>query len=132
MSVKKYSVSIDVPQMDEGLRFYRDALGLVEIARPIATYVILKCGDAQIGLIEKVAGSKPAKGSDDVRRYERHWTPVHIDFQVDDFEAFLAKAVEAGAKCEQKFAVEGRPPIAFCSDPFGNGFCILGQAAPKP
>lgn len=44
----QYSVSIDVPQIDEGLRFYRDALGLSEIARPVATYVILKCGDARI------------------------------------------------------------------------------------
>jgi len=121
-----YSVSIDVPQLDEGLRFYRDALGLTEIARPIATYVILKCGNAQIGIMEKPAGSKPAKGSDDIRRYERHWTPVHIDFHVDDFEAVLATALNAGAICEQKFEIPGRPPIAFCSDPFGNGFCIAG------
>jgi predicted enzyme related to lactoylglutathione lyase len=122
----KYSVSIDVPQLDEGLRFYRDALGLTEIARPIATYVILKCGEAEIGIMEKPAGTKPAKGAADVRRYERHWTPVHIDFHVDDFEGVLAKATNAGAKCEQKFEVDGRPPIAFCSDPFGNGFCVIG------
>ena len=57
----RYSVSIDVPLLDEGLRFYRDALGLSEIARPMAKYVILKCGDSQIGLIEKSAGSKPAR-----------------------------------------------------------------------
>jgi catechol 2,3-dioxygenase-like lactoylglutathione lyase family enzyme len=122
-----YSVSIDVPRLDEGLRFYRDALGLCEIARPAPTYVILKCGDSHIGLIEKSAGSNPAKGTDEVRRYERRWTPVHIDFHVDDFEAFLAKAVNAGAKCEKKFEGGARPPIAFCSDPFGNGFCVMGK-----
>jgi predicted enzyme related to lactoylglutathione lyase len=122
----KYSVTIDVPQLDEGLHFYRDALGLTEVARPIPTYVLLNCGDAQIGLIEKPAGTKPAKGADDVRRYERHWTPVHIDFHVDDLETVLAKVLNAGGKCEQKFEVGGRPPIAFCSDPFGNGFCIVG------
>jgi catechol 2,3-dioxygenase-like lactoylglutathione lyase family enzyme len=121
-------VSIDVPQLDEGLRFYRDALGLEEIARPIATYVILKCGSSQIGLIEKSLGTKPAPGADDVRRYQRHWTPVHIDFHVDDFEGFLAKALNAGARCEQKFNVPGRPPIAFCSDPFGHGFCVVGAS----
>jgi predicted enzyme related to lactoylglutathione lyase len=121
-----YSVTIDVPQLDEGLRFYRDALGLTEVARPIPTYVILKCGVAQIGLIEKSAGTKPAKGADHVRRYERHWTPVHIDFHVDDFETVLANAVSAGGKCEQKFEGGARPPIAFCSDPFGNGFCLMG------
>ena len=121
-----YSVTIDVPQLDEGLGFYRDALGLVEVARPVATYVILDCGGARIGLIEKPAGSKPAVGSGDIRRYERHWTPVHIDFHVDDFEGVLAAVLKAGAICEQKFEGGGRPPIAFCSDPFGNGFCIVG------
>jgi catechol 2,3-dioxygenase-like lactoylglutathione lyase family enzyme len=122
----RYSVSIDVPRLDEGLRFYRDALGFAEIARPVATYVILTCGDAQIGLIEKPAGSRPAEGADDVRRYERHWTPVHIDFHPDDFEAFLESAVNAGARCERKFPGGVHPPIAFCSDPFGNGFCVIG------
>ena len=122
----KYSVTIDVPQLDEGLRFYRDALGLTEVARPIPTYAIPGCGGAQIGLIEKPAGTKPAKGAGDVRRYERHWTPVHIDFHVDDFAAVLANAVKAGGKIEQKFEGGARPPIAFCSDPFGNGFCIMG------
>ena len=57
-----YSVTIDVPQLDEGLRFYRDALGLVEVARPVATYVILKCGSSQIGLIEKQARNQTGEG----------------------------------------------------------------------
>ena len=58
-----YSVTIDVPNLDEGLKFYRDALGLVEVARPVATYAILTCGDSQIGLIEdmgtKIWGQSP-------------------------------------------------------------------------
>ena len=123
----RYSVTIDVPNLDEGLRFYRDALGLTEVARPIPIYAILKCGDAQIGLMEKSAESKPAKGSNDTRRYERHWTPVHIDFHVDDFDAVLSRVIKAGAICEQKFDIPGRPPTAFCSDPFGNGFDIIGS-----
>ena len=122
----RYSVTIDVPNLEAGLSFYRDALQLAEVARPIPTYVILKCGDAQIGIMEKAAGTKPAKGSDDVRRYERHWTPVHMDFHVSDLEAVLARALAAGAICEHKFDMPGRPPIAFCSDPFGNGFCLVG------
>lgn len=125
----KYSVTIDVPDIDEGLRFYRDALGLVEVARPISTYVILACGGSQVGLMEKAAGTRPAKGSSDVRRYERHWTPVHIDFHVEQFETALTKVTDAGARCEQRFEGAGRPPIAFCSDPFGNGFCIVGSSA---
>lgn len=123
----KYSVSIDVPSIADGLRFYRDAFGFVETARPVEGYAVLKCGDAQIGLLEKPAGTKPAPETEDVRRYERHWTPVHIDFSVDDFDATLDQAVNAGAKCEQKFAGGDHPSVAFCSDPFGNGFCIIGR-----
>ena len=69
----------------------------------------------------------PATGSDDVRRYERHWTPVHVDFSVDDFEEVLQRVLDAGAKCEQKFAGGEHAPVAFLSDPFGNGFCVIGR-----
>jgi len=124
----RYSVSIDVPRLEDGLRFYRDGLGLVEVARPVATYAVLACGEAKIGVFEKAAGTQPAPGSADLRRYARHWTPVHIDFHVDDFAAFLARALAAGALCEQKFEGGGHPPIAFCSDPFGHGFCIVGAS----
>jgi hypothetical protein len=44
-----------------------------------------------------------------------NWTPVHIDFQVDDFETFLAKAIKAGAKCEQKFESSSRPLSHFAA-----------------
>ena len=123
----KLSVSIDVPSLDDGLRFYGEAFGFVESARPVAGYAVLKCGDAQIGLIEKAAGTHPADGSGDIRRYERHWTPVHIDFYVENFEGVLTAATKAGARCEQKFDGGDHPPAAFCSDPFGNGFCIIGS-----
>jgi predicted enzyme related to lactoylglutathione lyase len=123
----QYSVSIDVPQIDEGLRFYRDAL--VERNRTAHSNLC----DPQVRrladrIIEKREGSKPARGANDVRRYERHWTPVHIDFHVDDFDAFLERALSAGAKLEQKFAGGGRPATAFCSNPFGNGFCVIGRS----
>lgn len=127
----RYSVTIDVPRLEDGLRFYRDALGLAEISRPVASYVVLKCGDQSIGLLEKPPGSKPAKGSDDLRRYDRHWTPVHVDFHTHDFEATLARALAAGAVCEQRFEAGSRPPVAFCSDPFGNGFCLIGDRDDK-
>ncbi|HWA89742.1 MAG TPA: VOC family protein [Rhizomicrobium sp.] len=121
-----YAVTIDVPSLERGLKFYRDAMGFAEVSRPVETYVVLQCGGAKIGLIEKSPGTSPAEGADDVRRYERHWTPVHIDFHVEDFEAVLARALEAGARCERRFAGGPHPPVAFCSDPFGNGFCIVG------
>lgn len=123
----KYSVSIDVPKLDDGIRFYGDAFGFIEVARPVDGYAVLKCGESQIGLLEKKAGTRPAEGSDDIRRYERHWTPVHIDFSVDDLESALQRALDAGASCERKFEAGEHPAAAFCSDPFGNGFCLIGR-----
>jgi predicted enzyme related to lactoylglutathione lyase len=125
-SIMKVGISVDVPSIDEGLKFFREAFGFVEFSRPHPGYAMLSAGEAIIGLLAKPAGSSPAEGSSDVRRYERHWTPVHIDFRVEEFEASLTKALQAGAKSEQVHRVCGYPPVAFCSDPFGHGFCIVG------
>lgn len=123
----KVSVSVDVPSLEDGIRFYGEAFGFVESSRPHESYAVLASGDARIGLLAKPAESSPAKDCDDVRRYQRHWTPVHIDFNVEDFESTLEKALIAGAKCEQVHRIAGYPPVAFCSDPFGHGFCIIGR-----
>ena len=123
----KVTVSIDVPTIEAGLKFFGDAFGFVETARPHPGYAVLTSGESTIGLLAKPAGSSPAKGSTDVRKYERHWKPVHVDFRVKDFDATLKKALDAGAKAEQVHRVAGYPPVAFCSDPFGHGFCIVGE-----
>lgn len=122
----KITVSVDVPSLDEGLRFFGDAFRFVETSRPHPGYAVLTAGDTTIGLLAKPAGSAPAPGSADVRTYERHWTPVHVDFRVEDFDATLARALKAGARSEQVHCVPDYPPVAFCSDPFGHGFCIVG------
>ena len=122
----KVTISIDVPTIEEGLKFYGDVFGFVEVSRPHPGYAMMGVGDASIGLLAKPAGSRPAQGSDDVRRYERHWTPIHVDFRVEDFEGTLERALECGALSEQVHRIPGYSPVAFCSDPFGHGFCIVG------
>ena len=120
------TISIDVPSIEEGLAFFGDVFGFVETARPHPGFALLTSGEATIGLLAKPAGSSPAAGSSDLRRYERHWTPVHVDFRVEDFDATLDRALRSGARAEQVHRVAGYPPVAFCSDPFGHGFCIVG------
>lgn len=51
---------------------------------------------------------------------------MHIDFHMDDFDAAFDRAMAAGAVCEQKFDAAEHPAAAFCSDPFGDGFCLIG------
>ena len=119
------SVSIDVPSLAEGVRFYSEAFGFAKVAEPVAGVAVLRAGDSEICILAKDAGSRPAPSSEDKRHYERHWTPVHLDLHVDDFKAALARALAAGAKQEQLFHNPTHPAVAFCSDPFGHGFCLI-------
>jgi catechol 2,3-dioxygenase-like lactoylglutathione lyase family enzyme len=119
------SVSIDVPNLAQGVEFYTQAFGFAKVAEPIPGLAVLRAGDSEICILEKAAGSAPAPDSRDRRRYDRHWTPVHMDLHVDDFEAALARALAAGARQEQLFRNPKHPAVAFCSDPFGHGFCLI-------
>jgi predicted enzyme related to lactoylglutathione lyase len=121
------SISIDVPSLQDGLRFYEQAFGFAKIAGPAPGVAVLDTGGATLCLLEKRAGSRPSPHTAEVRRYERHWTPVHLDIHVDDLQAALARAVAAGAKQEQLFDNAGHGSAAFCSDPFGHGFCLIGR-----
>jgi predicted enzyme related to lactoylglutathione lyase len=69
------------------------------------------------------SGGVPSRS--DNRGYDRHWTPVHLDFAVDDLEAAVAQAVAAGARLELQIAERKWGRIAVLADPFGHGFCLL-------
>lgn len=118
-------ISIDVPNLEEGIRFYSRAFGFAKSAQPVPGAAILTNGDSKLCLLEKRAGSRPYPGAQETRRYERQWTPVHLDVHVDDLQAALAAAVEAGATKEQVFENPEHGSAAFCSDPFGHGFCLI-------
>jgi predicted enzyme related to lactoylglutathione lyase len=60
-----------------------------------------------------------------VRRYERHWTPVHLDFAVEDIEDALERALAAGARVESGIVGRAWGRIVLLSDPFGHGVCLL-------
>jgi predicted enzyme related to lactoylglutathione lyase len=60
-----------------------------------------------------------------VRDYARHWTPVHLDFVVDDIDSAVTRAREAGARLEGEIRVGAWGKIAGMADPFGNGFCLI-------
>src|SRR5262249_4244186 len=104
---------------------YTAAFGLQKVAEPYPGVAVLQAGTTSICLLEKRPGSKPSPNTDDKRRYERHWTPVHLDFHVENLAEALDKAVAAGAIVEQNFDSPAHGSAAFCSDPFGHGFCLL-------
>lgn len=125
------SVSIDVPSLVEGIAFYCAAFGFTKRAEPVPGVAVLQGPNLEIVLLEKQAGSKPSPDTNDRRTFERHWTPVHLDFHVDDLHAALEKVEALGAKREQVFENPEHGSAAFCGDPFGHGFCLIARKS-KP
>jgi predicted enzyme related to lactoylglutathione lyase len=119
------SLSVDVPNLADGVRFYSEAFGFAKKSEPVPGVAVLRAGAFEICLLEKRPGSSPSSHTKETRHYERHWTPVHMDLHVDDLKAALAKAIEAGARQEQLFESPEHGAAAFCSDPFGHGFCFI-------
>jgi len=117
------NLSIDVPDLDAGVAFYRQVFGWQEKVRPFPGMSIVDANNVTVCIHAKAAGSRPTP-TDQTRGYARHWTPVHLDLHVADFDATVARAREAGAVIEQVYTTP--KAAAFCSDPFGNGFCIIG------
>ena len=120
-------INIDVPDPQLASIFYQAALGLTQSRILDDDVVELSGASITIYLLQKPAGSAASSASDSAatRSYARHWTPVHLDFVVDDLVAATESAIRAGAKQESE-CVEWRGSrcITF-SDPFGHGFCLI-------
>lgn len=116
-------INIDVPDAETATRFYTAAFGLTVGRRFGKDFVELLGWEAPVYLLAKNAGTVGAGG--DLRRYDRHWTPFHLDVVVDDVDVAVERAVAAGATLEApaRNAPYGR--IAMLADPFGHGFCLL-------
>jgi predicted enzyme related to lactoylglutathione lyase len=120
-----FLVNIDVDNLDAALAFYTRAFALRPGQRFGADGVELLGGPAPIYLLLKPPGSPATPQVRDRRDYRRHWTPLHLDWVVDDLETALARAVAAGARVEQAPATHAWGRIALLADPFGHGFCLL-------
>ncbi len=116
-------INIDVPNLDQAVAFYEQAFGLT-VTRRLGTEAVELGGlPVRLYLLQKPSGSVGAGA--DLRRYDRHWTPVHIDVVVDDIEAALHRAVAAGGRAEAEIRAYAWGKIAILSDPFGHGFCLI-------
>jgi predicted enzyme related to lactoylglutathione lyase len=119
-------VNIDVPDLERAIAFYRDALDLKLERRLFGGRVAeLSGASSLIYLLTKPAGTPPWPGASAIREYRRHWTPVHLDFEVPDVGAAVERAVAAGARLESEPRSFDWGRIALLSDPFGHGFCLL-------
>jgi predicted enzyme related to lactoylglutathione lyase len=118
-------VNIDVDDIDRAIDFYSTAFELHVGRRFGADGVELLGSSAPIYLLVKAAGTRASPDSPEVRDYQRHWTPVHLDIVVDDIDAAVARALTAGAKLEQPVRTSSWGNLALMADPFGHGFCLV-------
>jgi predicted enzyme related to lactoylglutathione lyase len=121
----KLIVNLDVPDLAPAIAFYTAALGLTHTRTLDDDVAELTGRSATLYLLKKPSGSAVAKGSAERRHYERHWTPVHMDFVVENVDEAAERAVAAGAKQESGLIEWRGSKCITLSDPFGHGFCVI-------
>jgi predicted enzyme related to lactoylglutathione lyase len=120
-------ISVDVENVDRAITFYREGLGLKLIER----------GDGWGGWATMALGNQtfffgiPWGPEGPLSRdHAHHWTPVHLDFVVDDFDAAVQRALNAGAKLDRPIVRrKDRGDMANMFDPSGNGFDIIQRTS---
>lgn len=117
-------INIDVDDLAKAIAFYEKALGL-HVGRRFDFGVELKGASSPIYLSVKGEGTQASRMSADLRRYSRHWTPVHLDVVVDDVGAAVGRALDAGATLEGDIRVHEWGQMATMADPFGHGICFV-------
>ncbi len=116
----KFKVCIDVDDIEKAVQFYGQGLGLT-VVKHEADWAQVTLDDHTFWIMKTPAG----KQGEISRDYRRHWTPIHLDFAVDNIEDAIKRAVNAGGK------MEGRPKtsLANLSDPAGNGVDLVQRAS---
>ena len=121
----KLLINIDVPALEPAIHFYTDALGLKFTRQLDDDVAELEGASCKLYLLRNSQASPAVPDAAINRDYARHWTPIHLDFVVDNLSEAAQRALAAGARQENE-CVEWRGSrcITF-SDPFGHGFCLI-------
>lgn len=121
----QFLANVDVDDLEKAILFYQSAFGL-KVGRRFGTHgVEMLGGSAPIYLLVKAVGTAPTSAKAGVRSYDRHWTPVHLDFVVEDIESAAEQALNAGARLEAPISTSRWGKLALMADPFGHGFCFV-------
>jgi predicted enzyme related to lactoylglutathione lyase len=119
-------INIDVPNLQQAIRFYKAGLGL-RLSRTLFAGTVAEMIGARsrIYLLRKPPGTAATPDAAHTRTYERHWTPVHLDFVVAEIGPAIERAQRAGAKLENGPRSFVWGAVATLSDPFGHGLCLV-------
>lgn len=118
-------VNIDVDDLQKATDFYCKAFNLTVGRRFGADAVELLGASSPIYLLVKPNGTVASATSRHLRSYARHWTPVHLDFVVEEIDGAVDRARNAGARLETPVRSNNWGKIAMLADPFGHGVCLI-------
>jgi predicted enzyme related to lactoylglutathione lyase len=123
--VTNFLVNLDVDDLEKAVAFYGSAFGLKVGRRFGALGVEMLGSSAPIHLLVKSPGTPASYTTSQRRSYERHWTPIHLDFVTDEIQPSVQRAIAAGARLEQPITTTEWGKLALMADPFGHGFCFI-------
>lgn len=119
-------ICIDVPDLERAIAFYTDGLGLRLGRRLGNDWAELLGAGSPVDLLANEHSSAPLGPAHAARRdYGRHWTPVHLDFVVDDADAVAQRLLALGATLERPLQERRWGRMANLADPFGHGIDLL-------
>jgi lactoylglutathione lyase len=116
----KLEICIDVDDVDRAVKFYGQGLGLT-VLKHEKDWAQLQLEKQTFWLMRVDAGPQGPISRD----FHRHWTPVHLDFHVDDIDEVLKRALASGGKLESR----PKQDLANLADPSGNGIDLVQAAS---
>jgi len=116
---------IDVADLERGIAFYCEGLGLSLKRRLSPSWVELEGANLPVFLLGNRAPAAELGSIQIQRSFARHWTPVHLDFIVPELEAAVARLTGLGATLDRPIQHADYGRMANLADPFGNGFDLI-------
>jgi predicted enzyme related to lactoylglutathione lyase len=116
----EFQICIDVDHVDRAVQFYGRGLGLTVVEHH-PDWAQVKLREQTFWIMKAPAGAQGQISRD----YRRHWTPVHLDFTVDDIDEAVKRAVDAGGKLEGEIQHSPKGGLANLVDPSGNGVDLV-------
>ncbi|MBI3515511.1 MAG: VOC family protein [Proteobacteria bacterium] len=121
---------IEVTALARGLDFYCDGLCLTVKRQYGPRWVELAGATVPIFLLAERPAAADLGTVTAARHYDRHWTPVHLDFIVPDLDQMVARLTARGATLDRPVKQREYGRIANLADPFGNGFDLIEFSGP--
>jgi predicted enzyme related to lactoylglutathione lyase len=116
---------VEVSDLDRALAFYVGGLGLYEMRRLTPRWVELAGARIPIHLLARPEAEFTVGAAMLQRDYARHWTPVHLDFIVEDLQTAVDRAVAAGGRLDRDIVDHHYWRMANIADPCGNGVDLI-------